>query len=142
MCYPMTALDSYARTEVMTSSPAQLRTMLLQRAVWESHQLVGDIERDNGEGILQTGNRLRSLLLELMPAETSTIDATLVSHLRSTGTYLYRTVADACGRRDQKAARQIVKFLEFELDTWRQVMARIDSDNTGSTSMAGTNLAG
>ncbi len=138
----MTALDSYARTKVMTSSPVQLRTMLLQRALVEARQLAGDIEQLNGEGILKTSGRLRSLLLELMPSETSTADPSLVSHLRSTGVYLYRTVTDACGSRDQEAANQVVQFLEFELETWQQVVARIDSGAPGSIGDNGTNLAG
>ena len=45
------------RTEVMTSSPIQLRTMLLQRALSESRHLVANIER-SGEAVLLTGNRL------------------------------------------------------------------------------------
>ena len=138
----MTALDSYARTKVMTSSPVQLRTMLLQRALVESRQLASDISLLNGEGIMRTSGRLRSLLLELMPSETSTADPSLVSHLRSTGVYLYRTVTDACGKRDQEAANQVVKFLEFELETWQQVVARIDSGDSESSCDNGTNLAG
>ena len=142
MCTFMTAFDSYARTEVMTSSPVQLRTMLLQRALRESRQLVANIEQSDGEGVLRTGNRLRSLLLELMPAETSSIDPTLVNHLRSTGIYLYRTVADACGTRDHRAAAQVVKFLEFELETWQQVVGRFDSHMAESSTGQGTSLAG
>lgn len=138
----MTAIDSYARTKVMTSSPVQLRTMLLQRALVEARQLAGDIDQLNGEGIMQTSGRLRSLLLELMPSETSTADPSLVSHLRSTGVYLYRTVTDASGKRDPEAANQVVKFLEFELETWQQVVARIDSGTPGSIGDHGTNLAG
>ncbi|MBG83940.1 MAG: hypothetical protein CMJ40_05265 [Phycisphaerae bacterium] len=138
----MTAFESYARTKVMTSSPVQLRTMLLQRAVVESRQLAEEIGQHNGEGIMRTGGRLRSLLLELMPSESSTVDPSLVSHLRSTGVYLYRTVTDACGSRDLEAADQVVKFLEFELETWQQVVARIDSGASGSIGDHGTNLAG
>ena len=138
----MTALDTYARTKVMTSSPVQLRTMLLQRALVESRQLAADINCLNGEGIMKTSGRLRSLLLELMPSETSTADPSLVSQLRSTGVYLYRTVTDACGNRDLEAANQVVKFLEFELDTWQQVVARIDSGTSKTSGDHGTNLAG
>ena len=142
MCTFMSALDSYARTDVMTSSPVQLRTMLLQRALSESRHLVANIERSDGEAVLLTGNRLRSLLLELMPAKTASIDPTLLNHLRSTGIYLYRTVADACGKRDHQAAAQVVKFLEFELETWQQVVARSDSHMSDSSTVRGTSLAG
>ncbi len=116
--------------------------MLLQGALKASRQLIVEIDQLNGEGIMEMGGRLRSMLLELMPPETSSADPALVNHLRSTGIYLYRTVTDACGKRDLEAAKQVVEFLEYELETWQQVVAGIDSTGPESSGTQGTNLAG
>lgn len=138
----MSSFDSYTRTTVMTSSPVQLRTMLLQRAVREARQLADHIEQHDGEGILRTAGNLRSLLLELMPPHTSIADPTLITKIRSTSLYLYKAVTDASGKRDITAAREIAGLLEFEFETWQQVVARIETPGKGQTDSPGTNLAG
>tara|TARA_Y100000589_G_C27029373_1_gene578334 strand:+ start:204 stop:686 length:483 start_codon:yes stop_codon:yes gene_type:complete len=133
--------SSYTRTQILTSSPAKLRGLLLQRAVQEAHGLRQAVESGDGEQILAHGNLLRRMVLELMSGVAEDVDLELLQHLQGITVYLYRKIGEASGQRDDEAANEVVALLEFEKETWDQATARLLGQDDGA-SPGQTNLAG
>lgn len=138
----MTSADAYARTEILTASPHQLRSLMLKGALQAAHHLEQAVDNQDGERIVSCGTRLRALVLELIPPKSADIDPGLLAHMRSIGVYLYRCIGIACGRRDPAVAGEITRLLAFEQETWRQAVARLESGQSGGLPPGRTNLAG
>ena len=138
----MAGTDSYTRTQILTASPQQLRGLVLKHAIQEAQRLKLFLEQGGGEQILSCGSRLRALVLELIPEQSTDIDPELLARLRSIGVYLYRRIGIACSQRDPKIAEEVIKLLSFEQETWEQVVDRLPGDSMESLSPGRTNLAG
>jgi len=138
----MSESNSYARTQILTAAPHQLRGLVLKHAVQEARQLAELLAQGDGEQILSCGSRLRALVLELIPEPSDNLDAELLARLRSIGVYLYKRIGIACSQRDPVIASEVMKLLMFEQETWNQAMDRLQVDPPESMSPGRTNLAG
>ena len=133
--------DSYARTQILTASPLRLRGLILERSVREAGRLADAIATDNGETIVESGNLLRSLILELLPSVSAGVEPELRRALEQTYLFLVQRVGEASAGRDELAAREVVELLRYEEETWRQVTSRMQA--TPKTTPPGKiNLAG
>ncbi|MCH2133962.1 MAG: flagellar protein FliS [Phycisphaerales bacterium] len=138
----MTSSANYARTQILTASPAQLRSLLLKRAVQEALNLRQALAADDGEHVLDAGNRLRNVVLEMLSAVSPGVDPELLQRLRQTSVYLYRRIGDACGLRDAAAAEEVIDLLQYEQETWLQAMNRLQAEEQPRPAPGRTNLAG
>ena len=97
--------SSYAQNDILTASPVKLRGLILERSVLEARRLSSAIDSGDGEAIVQSGNLLRSLVLELLTSVSAAAAPELKRALEQTYLFLVQRIGEACGRRDAVAAR-------------------------------------
>lgn len=130
--------NAYLRTRVMTSSPEQLRLMLLEGAVRFARQGRDALLAKDHEGIYTGFSRARDIVVELMTAIRPDTETELKSNVQGLYTFIFKLLVDASFDKDADKAEQAAKLLEYEVETWRLAMQRLTQDRaTPGLALAG-----
>ena len=134
----MTATNDnpYLKTKVMTASPTELRLMLLDGAVKFLQQGAKGLADGDHEAAYNGITRCQDIVLELMNALNPDVDPGLCDRLSSLYTFMYTELVKACSEHNQEKADGVLKLLEYERETWRQLMEKLAAENATGAATA------
>jgi flagellar protein FliS len=129
----MPSANRYLETEVLTAPPQRLRLMLIDHAIRAAQNTLAAWQESRWDDGLDASIRCRELLSELL----SGIDASaspLANDVAGIYAFLFNTMTDASVARDEQKLRDVLRILEIERETWRQVceQAAEPSDNNAA----------
>jgi len=131
---PQTA---YLRTKVLTSSPEQLRLMLLEGAVKFARQGCEGLVSKNHEASFTGLSRARNIVVELLTSVPKETEATLRSRLQALYSFIFKLLVDASFEKDAEKAEKAADLLEYERETWEMAMRKAAEERgSGLTSVA------
>ena len=117
------ARESYWETQVLTASPQKLRLMLIEGAIRFSRQTVHYWEKEQFDDAFQSMMRCQNIIFELLTTLNKNGNE-LTKQISSLYLYLYTTLVNAQVKRDRGAVADVIRILEEERETWRQVCER------------------
>ncbi len=120
--------NAYLKTKVMTASPEELRMMLLDGAIRFANAAKFGLENKDHEKVYEGFTQCRDIVLEL----TNTIDPRpnpeLAEKVKSLYVFLYGELVSASIDKDVVRLDKAIELLEFERETWAQLMVQLVKD--------------
>jgi len=120
--------NAYLKTKVMTASPEELRMMLLDGAIRFANTAKFGLENKDHEKIYEGFTQCRDIVLEL----TNTIDPRpnpeLAENVKGIYVFLYGELVSASINKDVKQLDKAIELLEYERETWAQLMVQLIED--------------
>lgn len=123
--YAMPARNAYLKNQVCAASQPKLRLMVIQ-AAWKTAQLcLKHWATPQPAKVEYALTQLRQAIGQLLGSLGHSDDGA-GAKLRRVYSYLYRTVAEAQLTNDADKLRDVLRVLEVERNTWRQLSERHD----------------
>jgi flagellar protein FliS len=127
-----TPANPYLQTKVNTASPVELRLMLFDGAVKFLQQGIDGLERKDYEASYNGISRCQNIVMELMNALRPDQSPDLCEKLSALYTFMYTRLVEACTERDAEKAREVLKLLHYERQTWVMLMDQLASENAAA----------
>ncbi len=116
--------DAYPVTEVITAPPQKLHLMLIEGAIRFVHKArqhwAAAEDAQAGEALI----RAQEIVAQMLAGIKRNADPELVDLVAAVYSFLYRSLVEASGRRDDARLADCLRILEIERDTWRQLCER------------------
>jgi len=112
--------SSYLEAQVLTATPQKLRYMLIEAALGAARQAVHCWDEELEPQAKIALIRCREIISELLAA-IKTEESELARSVTDLYLFLYKTLAEAQLHRDQTKVNGVIKVLEIERETWREV---------------------
>jgi len=125
--------NAYLRTQVLTATPEQLRMMLLDAALKHARLTLEGVESDDHETVYENSTRARDIVLELINGIRDEPDPALAERVRELYLFIYRELVDAGLRREVAKMRKVIELLDYERETWRQLLAQLAAERAGGS---------
>jgi flagellar protein FliS len=120
----MFAAESYLENEVLTATPQKLRLLLIDGAIRFAHAAIRSWEEGNNEDAFEAALRCRDIVTELF----TVIDKNAfepAKHMHDLYVYLFGELTEAVRTRDPETVRGVIRVLEVDRETWRQVCEQL-----------------
>ena len=134
--------STYLKTKVMTSSPAELRLMLLDGAIKFVQQAIQGVNESAFESVYEGVSRSQAILTELMSSLRPEHDPELCERLNGLYTYVFNLLVKANGDMSAQPLEEALKLLEYERETWLMLMERTIESNEQSGNIDSVPAAG
>ncbi len=112
------ARERYLENEVLGASPQKMRKLMIDGAIRFSHQTIQCWAANDFEGGLESTNRARDIIMELYATLRQGPE---MMPIRQIYHFLNTEVTIASFERSPERIKKIIKVLEVEQETWRQV---------------------
>jgi len=130
--------NAYLKTKVMTAGPAELKLMLFDGAIKFAQQGKAGIEAKDYSAAFDGISRCQSIIMELINALNHDADPKLCERLSGLYTFMYNRLTDASTNRDPMMLQEVIGLLEFERETWAQLLKQLADENTKASQMQAT----
>jgi flagellar protein FliS len=124
----------------MTAGPMQLRMLLYDGALKHCRQARTAIENDDFEQSYNSLSRVQNIVLELSNSLNHQQTPELCERLAALYNYLYRQLVNANLNRDVSILDEVIHLLDYERETWRQLMEKM-GETSNSAPAAGDQSA-
>ncbi|HOB73608.1 MAG TPA: flagellar export chaperone FliS [Phycisphaerae bacterium] len=131
------ASDAYFRNAVLTAPPEQLHLMLYDGAIRFTRQGIEGLESKNLESAFNGFSRAQKIVLEMLNSLNYKVDPVLCRRMASLYNFIYRKLVESSVQRDPAPARDALKLLEYQRETWVMLIEKLREERTGTA--AGTN---
>ncbi len=121
---------AYLQTKVMSASPEELRLMLLDGAIKFCRQGRDGLAAKNFEACHNGFSRCRAILVELISSMRTEIDPALCERLTALYVFMINQLIEASHTKTTGPADKVIELLEYDRETWVQLMARLAEDQT------------
>jgi len=134
------ARDAYLEAQIKTATPQKLRLMLIEAALRFARSAYDALADGHHEEMFEATVRCRRILTELL----SSVDqghSPLTKQVVALYVYLFQTLTEAQLKRNPDRYSDVIKVLEIERDTWRQLCERMPLapvDNSGPKEIRST----
>lgn len=105
--------------------------MLLEGSVTWTRSLASMIDADDSEGIAESSERCRAILIALGTDLDTRVHSEMASRLSSLHAWLYQCVADVTRSEELD---EVIEFLEFQRDAWREAVEVLRNGGTATPS--------
>lgn len=112
--------DIYLETQVHTATPQKLRLLLIDGALRYSRRTLELWREANADQALESLIRTREIISELI-AGVETDASPLARQVGSLYVYLFSALTEAQQTRDEHQLAGVIRVLEEERETWRQL---------------------
>lgn len=123
---------AYLQTKVMSASPEELRLMLLDGAIKFCRQGRDGLAARNYEACHNGFSRCRAILVELISSMRTEIDPALCERLTGLYVFMINQLIEASHTRDATKADKVVELLEYDRETWIQLMERLAQERSSA----------
>lgn len=118
------AHHTYLETQITTATPQKLRLMLLDGALRFAHQTADQWQRGEWDSALESLIRCREIVAELLSG-VQPDESSLSRQVTGLYVYLLAALTEAQQTRDEHQLAAVVRVLEAERETWRQVCDQV-----------------
>lgn len=130
--------NAYLRTKVMTAGPAELKLMLFDGAIKFAQQGKAGIEAKDYSAAFEGISRCQSIIMELINALNHDADPKLCARLAGLYTFMYNRLTDTSTNRDPVILQEVIGLLEYERETWSQLLKQLAEENAQASKMQAT----
>lgn len=120
-----TSTNAYLRTRILTASPEQLRSLLLDGAVKFLHQAREGLAGKNFETSYDGFTKCRAILLELTNSMRHDAAPDLCARLHGLYMFIYQLTIEASLEKDLDKTDKAIQMLEFERETWQLALKQL-----------------
>lgn len=124
----MSNSQAYLRTRVMSASPVELRLMLFDGAIRFLTQGLEGLERRDYEAAYDGHSKCQAIVVELLNTLEPKHAPDLCEKLNGLYTFMYLKLVESLTQRDPAIGRDVLELLEFERETWRQLMEKLAAE--------------
>src|SRR5215471_14480479 len=119
-----TARDAYLETQILTATPQRLRLMLIEGAIRKV--TAAQVAHDSGDWQAASADlsHCRDIITELI-AGIDPEQTPVAKQILSVYMFLYSTLVEAQFGRDASRLADILRVLEEERQTWREVCEKM-----------------
>ena len=121
--------NNYLKTKILTASPGELRMMLLDGAVRFARKGGEGLAAKNYETAYEGVSRAQAIVMELISALKPEHDPELCKRLSGLYTFIYNQLVRGLMDRDPALLDEAVRLLEYEAETWRMTLDRLDDES-------------
>lgn len=114
------ANNSYLETQILTATPQKLRLMLIEGALRHGRLALSCWAEQKNELAYDALVRCRDIVAELLGAARP-IGSPLERQVAAIYLFLFRTLAEAQLERSTAKVESVLRVLEVEQETWRQL---------------------
>src|SRR4051794_40863189 len=116
--------DAYLETQVLTATPQRLRLMLIEGAIRRAHGAQIALAEGNTLQVFGDLGRCRDIVAELM-AGINPNQSPLNRQILAVYSYLYSTLVDIAVSPDASRLSDVLRVLEEERQTWRELCEKM-----------------
>lgn len=127
---PASARDTYLETEVLTATPQKLQLMLIDGALRFIELARRHWKNDEDEKACEALIRSQRIVTELLGGLNKDVDPDLAGKVASIYLFVFRTLLSANNERDEEKLDDVVRILNIERETWRQVCEKLGAENS------------
>lgn len=122
---PALAREEYLVTEVMTAAPQKLQLMLIEAAIRRIERVrqgwrAGDVEHACEDMV-----RAQEIIGQILGSLNREVDNDLIKKVAAIYAFIFRGLMEAGLDRDEQKLEGVLKVLEEERETWRQVCEKL-----------------
>lgn len=126
------ASDAYLRDAVLTATPEQLHLMLYDGAIRFTRQGIEGLENRKWDVGFEGFSRAQKIIVEMIGALNYDVDRALCTRMAGLYNFIYRKLVESGVTRVPGPAREALKLLEYQRETWVML---IDKLRQGETSV-------
>jgi flagellar secretion chaperone FliS len=119
------AAQQYLRTKVLTATPEQLQLMLFDGALRFGQQAAAALEQKQFEQSYKLITKVQNIVTQLIGTLKHDVDPDICGKLAALYTFAYKRLTVASGKRDPAALQEALEVLEFQRETWVQLMGEL-----------------
>jgi flagellar protein FliS len=134
--------NSYKATEINTSDPGRLITMLYERAIRSLENARAFATQQKHEGRCKQLARVRDIVSELLVCLNFEEGGRLADSLASLYSYILRRIIDADVRNDPQAIEDCLSVLITLYDGWRQIVEPANTKRAATADHFASTVAG
>ncbi len=138
---PASARDTYLETEVLTATPQKLQLMLIDGALRFVELARHHWKNDKDEEACEALIRAQRIVTELLGGLNKDVDPDLAGKVASIYLFVFRTLLAANNERDEEKLDDVVRILNIERETWRQVCEKLGAENAAGRAVDGVTLS-
>jgi flagellar protein FliS len=120
--------NAYLRTQIMTAGPMQLRMLLFDGAVKFARHGREALANSDFEQSYNNISRTQNIVWELSNGLNHEQAPDLCDRLTALYNYMYRRLVEANMHRDPAIVDEVIELLEYERETWRQLMEKVGEE--------------
>jgi len=121
---PSEARDIYLETEINTATPQKLRLMLIDGAIRHAGLTQQQWREHNYDAAVESLIRCRDIISELI-AGIQAAESPLGKQVTGLYVYLFSALTEAQQTRDEHQLAAVIRVLEKERETWRQLCEQL-----------------
>jgi flagellar protein FliS len=114
------ARKAYLETQLLTATPQKLRLMLIESAIRFANRAVTHWEEERNEEAFESLLRCRGIITELIAAIRPD-GSEVARRVMALYVFLFQQLTESQINRDRDKVAEVVRILEMERETWRQV---------------------
>ncbi|GAB6164202.1 hypothetical protein JCM19992_02020 [Thermostilla marina] len=122
---PASVRDNYLEAEILTASPQKLHLMLIEGAIRFIERTRIAWQEENWDVGCETLIRSQQIIAEILAGLNPNTGGDLPKKVAALYIWMYRTLIEAGASRDQDKLREVVRVLEIERETWRQLCEQL-----------------
>jgi flagellar protein FliS len=123
--------NAYLRTKALTASPEELRLMLLDGAIRFARSGQEGLRNRNYEQSFNGVSQCRAIVMELMTSMRREHNPELCDRMHGVYMFLFNELINASMEKDPGRLDKVIELLEFERETWVQLMEKLRQERAG-----------
>jgi flagellar secretion chaperone FliS len=125
--------NPYLKHKVMTASPQELRLLLIDGAIHFTEQGREGLATKDFEKVYEGFTQAKAIVMELMTSLDHSVAPDLCARLQSLYAYIYKLLIEASFHKDEAKASEARERLEFERETWVQLMEQLVAEGAAAS---------
>ena len=129
----LAARDEYLTTEVLTAAPQKLHLMLIEGAIRFATRAQLHRQKEEHEAAFRAVVRAQEIVSQLIGGFAANLDQLVVRQAAAVYSFIYRSLVLANVNRDSAKLADVLRLLEIERETWRQVCEQLGAQRPPRT---------
>lgn len=129
--------NAYLRTKALTATPEELRLMLLDGAIRYARSGQEGLRTRNYEQSFNGISQCRAIVMELMTSMRREHSPELCDRMHGIYMFLFNELVNASMEKDADRLDKVIELLEFDRETWVQLMEKLREERAAAGSGAG-----
>jgi len=130
------ASDAYLRNAVMTATPEQLHLMLYDGAIRFTRQGLEGLETHTYDAAFEGFSRAQKIIVEMLSSLNYKVDRALCNRMAGLYNFIYRKLVESGTSRIPGPAREALKLLEYQRETWVMLIDKLRQGQDSSVPSA------
>lgn len=128
---PASVGNNYLEAEILTATPQRLHLLLIEGAIRNVERTRVAWQEKNWDTGCETLIRSQQIVSEILSGLNPEVDGDLTKRVASLYLWIYRTLVEAGPTRDESKLAEVIRVLEIERATWRELCEKLGNEQPG-----------